>query len=96
MKRMAKRLEASQRRSDRLHATRERQLNGATAVWKHILLLRLTELAKTAPEITSPVTRDQRHTIRDQLRESSKSLPPYHTKWMLVDLARRSAGLQFA
>ena len=64
MKRMTdqleKQLEASQRRSDRAHARLERLMNGPTAVEKYILLLRLTELVETAPEITDLIRRDQR------------------------------------
>ena len=57
---LEKQRESSQRRIERMDARLERMMDGPPAVEKHILLLRLTELVETAPEITDSITRDQR------------------------------------
>ena len=57
---LEKQMEENRRRSERSEARLERLMDGPPAVEKHILLLRLTELVETAPEITGQITRDQR------------------------------------
>ena len=57
---LEKQREANRKRRERSNAKLERLIHGPPAVEKHILLLRLTELVESSPEITDPVTQDQR------------------------------------